>query len=185
MSAAAIAPVEDKMKKALESLQRDFAQVRTNRATVNMLDNVRVEAYGQLTPLSGVATVNVQDVRTLMVTAWDAGNIKKIDAAIREFDNHMNPRIDGVKLFISLPELTTERRNELVKTVKKKSEDSKVIIRNIRRDANEELKEKEKKKEISQDELKTILEQVQKLTDATIEKVDQATNNKTKELTTL
>lgn len=185
MSNPAIAPVEEKMKKALESLQRDFAQVRTNRATVNMLDNVRVEAYGQATPLSGVATVNVQDVRTLMVTVWDAGNIKKIDAAIREFDPHMNPRIDGVKLFISLPELTTERRNELVKTVKKKSEDSKVIIRNIRRDANEELKEKEKKKEISQDELKTILDQVQKLTDATIEKVDQATNNKTKELTTL
>ncbi len=182
---AAVAAIEDKMKKALESLQRDFAQVRTNRATTNMLVGVKVEAYGQMTPLSGVGTVNVQDVRTIFVTVWDAGNIKKVDAAIREFDPNMNPRIDGMKLYISLPELTTERRNELVKTVKKKAEDSKVAIRNLRRDANEAMKEKEKNKEISQDELKTALDLVQKLTDQTIEKVDQATNNKTKELTTI
>lgn len=173
---------EDKMKKSLENLARDYSGLRTGRATTAILDNVRVEVYGQTMPLSGCASVTVQDARTLLVTVWDQANVKGVDASIRTSDLNLNPRLEGNKLFVVLPELTADRRNDLVKVVKKKCEDIKVVLRNIRRDANEAVKELEKKKLISQDDQKRLMEQIQKLCDGYCDKADTSAAGKTKDI---
>jgi ribosome recycling factor len=177
--------LEERMNKALEALQKEFSGLRTSRATPSLLDNLRLEVYGQTMPLSGVATVTVQDVRTLLVTVWDAGNTKAVDAAIRTSELSLNPRVDGNKLFVALPELTSERRADLVKIIKKKSEDMKVSMRNFRKEANDAVKLREKNKEISEDELKQQMDAIQKITDAFIEKVDSIATNKQKEITSI
>lgn len=185
MSTKIVSAHEDKMKKALETLAKEFQALRTGRASPAILEHVRVEIYGQVMPLSGAASISVQDARTLLVTIWDAANVKAVDAAIRTSDLNLNPRIEGNKLFVMLPELTSERRNELVKVVKKKTEDIKVVLRNIRRDANEGVKESEKKKEISQDDLKRFMDQIQKMCDQYCDKAEQAAAAKTKEITAI
>ncbi len=177
--------IEERMTKALEALLKEYSGLRTSRATPTLLENIRVESYGQMMALSAVASVTVQDVRTLLVTVWDAGNAKAVDAAIRMSELSLNPRVDGNKLFVSLPELTAERRAEIVKLIKKKSEDMKVSMRNFRREANEAVKAREKNKEISEDELKLEMDAIQKITDAYIEKVDSAATNKQKEITSI
>lgn len=159
---------KERMEKSLESLQRELSSIRTGRAHPSLLEHIKIDLYGQRLPISGAATVSINDVRTLLVTVWDENNTKAIDSAIRTSSLGLNPRVDGNKLFISLPELTAQRRIEMIKMAKKKTEDIKIGIRNIRRDSNDDLKKLEKNKEISEDELKNYLEKTQKITDAFI-----------------
>lgn len=173
---------ETKMQKIHEHFALDLASIRSGRANPSLLDSIMVEVYGSYMPLPNVASVSVQDARTLLVSVWDASNIKKVDNAIRTSELSLNPRIDGNNLFLSLPELTEERRQEYVKIVKKKAEDAKVFIRNQRRDVNDTFKAKEKSKEISQDELNKFLDRTQKATDKFIALIDKTSETKQKEL---
>ena len=170
------------MNKAMESLKHEFGAIRTGRANPALLQNVQVDSYGSKAPLTSVASISVSDTRTLLVSAWDVNNVKSIDAGIRQSNLGLNPRIDGNKLFISLPELTQERRQEFIKLAKKKAEDIKIRIRNARRDANEELKKLEKNKEISEDQLKTEMENVQKITDSYIKEIEDTLKGKQEDL---
>ena len=174
--------LEQDMNKAMDALKHEFSAIRTGRANPALLQNVQVDSYGSKAPLASVASISVSDTRTLLVNAWDANNVKSIDTGIRHANLGLNPRIDGNKLFISLPELTQERRQEFIKLAKKKSEDIKIRIRNARRDANEELKKLEKNKEISEDQLKTEMENVQKITDSYIKKIEDTLKGKQEDL---
>ena len=173
---------KSQMQKALENLHREMASIRTGRATPTLLDRVRVNVYGQSMPLNAVSTISVAQAKTLVVTVWDANNVKAVDAAIRQSDLNFNPRIDGNKLFVILPDLSAERRQELIKIGARKAEETKVSIRNIRRQANEELKSLEQEKKIPEDELKENLNDIQKLTDQFVAEVETSFLKKKQEL---
>jgi ribosome recycling factor len=173
---------EHRMKQALEATHRDFATVRTGRANPSLLDKITVDYYGTLTPLNQLATISVPESRLLVVSPWDKSIIGAIRNSITKSDLGLNPIADKEILRIPLPPLTEERRKELSRLVGKKAEDSKVAIRNIRRDIIEELRKKEKSHELSEDELKRAQESVQKLTDRYIQELDKLHDTKVQEI---
>ncbi len=176
-----VASAKDKMEKALVSLQNEFKKIRTGRAQVSMLDSVRVNYYGNLTPLTQVASVSTPDARSFLIAPWEASLIKEIEAGIIKSDIGMTPMSDGKVVRLKVPDLTEERRKDLVKQTKKIVEECRVAIRLGRRDANEEIK-KAQKDGLSEDESKKLNEEVQKLTDDYIKKADQIADEKEKSI---
>ena len=178
-------PFQDKMEKTLNNLEEEYAGIRAGRANPHILDKLRVDYYGTPSPIQSVANVSVPEPRMIQIQPWEASMVKEIEKAINCSDIGINPTNDGKLIRLVFPELTEERRKELAKDVKKKGDGAKVAIRNIRRDANEAFKKMEKNDEISEDDLKELTEKVQKLTDKSIEKIDKAVENKTKEILTV
>ena len=175
---------EDKMKKAIEFLQADFATIRAGRANPHVLDKIRVDYYGTPTPIQQVGNVTVPEARILQIAPWDKSMLKAIEKAILTSDLGINPSNDGSVIRLVFPEVTEERRKDLVKDVKKKAEDGKVAIRNIRRDANDAMK-KLGKEGVSEDEVKDLEDQIQKMTDKYIKEVDVCMEAKSKEIMTV
>lgn len=171
-----------RMDKSIESLRSELAKIRSGKATTALLDGIKVDYYGMITPINQVGNLTVLDAHTLSFTPWDKSMVIPVDKAILEANIGFNPISDGTNLKIPIPPLNEERRKELVKLVKKFGEETKVAVRNIRRDANEHLKKENKDKKISEDELKDAEEKVQKLTDAHIQLVDDVLKHKEKEI---
>jgi ribosome recycling factor len=176
------ANAKSRMDKALADLQHDMAGVRTGRASVSLLDNVRADYYGTLTPLNQLATLHVPEPSLITVQPWDVSQIGVIEKAIRAADLGLNPANDGKLIRVPIPPLTEERRKELVKKLHHVAEDHRVAMRNVRRDANENVKKLLKDKVISEDEERRAHDEIQKLTDAQIQKLDQAAKAKEKEI---
>src|SRR6266446_3281867 len=176
------ASVKGRMEKAVTDLQHAMATIRTGRASVSLLDHIRVDYYGTPTPLNQVGNLHVPDPTLITIQPWDVSQIGAIEKAIRASDLGLNPANDGKLIRIPIPPLNEERRKELVKRLHHVTEDHRVAMRNIRRDANEHLKKLLKDKAISEDEERRALEDVQKMTDAHIQKVDQASKGKEKEI---
>lgn len=174
--------LKDRIAKTLEELKRDLTTVRTGRANAAILDAVRIDYYGTPTPLSQVAALAVPEPRLITVKPWDKGVLKDIERAIREANLGLNPMNDGEIIRLPIPALTEERRKDIAKQVRSKGEDHKVAIRNVRRDANDMLKELQKDKSITEDDLKRAQERTQKETDAGIAKVDEMIQKKEKEV---
>lgn len=172
---------EERMEKAIGSLKRDLATLRAGRATPSLLDRVQVEYYGAMTPVNQLANINTPDSRTLIIQPWDKSSLAAIEKAIMKSDLGLTPSNDGSIIRLGIPALTEERRAELVKSTKKYGEESKVAIRNIRRDANDEIKKLEKT-DISEDESRRHQEDIQKLTDRFIAEVDKVLVSKEKEI---
>ena len=173
---------EERMKGALESLKHEFSTVRTGRASLSLLDDIKVDYYGTPSTLSQVATLSLPDGRTIAIAPWESKMIGPIEKAIQKSDIGINPVNDGKLIRLVIPQLTEERRKELVKRAKKMAEDSKVAVRNIRRDTNEALKKAEKDKTITEDDLKKGEEEAQKMTDDIIKRIDEAFSHKEKEI---
>ena len=173
---------KNQMEKSLESLKNDFSGLRAGRAHASLLDGIMVEAYGSQSPLSQVGTVSVPDARTLSVSVWDKGLAKSVEKAIRESDLGLNPVSDGQLIRIPIPPLSEERRKELVKVAGKYSEQGKIAVRNVRRDALDGIKKLKKDNEISEDEEKKYENEIQKLTDETIKKIDEELARKEKDI---
>ncbi len=176
---------EEKMKSAIAALGNELKKVRTGRAQVSMLDTIKVNYYGQPSPLNQVASVSCPDARSFLIAPWEVSVLKEIEQAIIKSEIGMTPQNDGKVIRLRLPELTEERRKDLVKTVKKIVEDARVAVRMARRDANEVIKEALKNKSISEDENKKGTENIQKMTDDYVKKVDQVGTEKEKELLTI
>ncbi|MDW7644638.1 MAG: ribosome recycling factor [Desulfuromonadales bacterium] len=170
------------MDKALDNLKREFSRVRTGRANVSLLDEVRVNYYGTPTPLNQVGTLTVPEPRLITIQPWEKQLIPEIEKAIFKADLGLNPSSDGQLVRIAIPPLTEDRRKEMVKQVRRMGEDAKVAVRNVRRDANETLKKLEKDKEISEDDLKRAEKEVQDITDAHIKKIDETVTHKETEI---
>lgn len=173
---------EEKMEKALTSLDREFGRLRTGRASTSLVDPIKVDYYGTPTPIIQLASVAVPDSRTITIQPWDRGAFAGVEKAILKSDLGLTPINDGKIIRISIPPLTEERRKELAKISRKYGEDAKVAVRNVRRDANDQLKKLEKEKVISEDELKKAIDDVQKLTDKYVAKVDEKCQAKDKEI---
>lgn len=173
---------EARMDKTIESLKHEFANVRTGRAHTSLLDSVMVDYYGAPTPVNQVANVSAPDPRMILIAPWDKIMIGAIEKAILTSDLGLNPNNDGDSIRLAIPQLTEERRKELVKVVSKKAEDAKVAIRNIRRDANDAIKKEEKAKTITEDVSKDGQDQVQKLTDKKIKLIDELRDTKEKDV---
>ena len=171
-----------KMDKSIQALKKDISTLRTGRANTNMLDTIKVDVYGQLMPIGQLATVSVPEARLISIQVWDKANINLIEAAIQKSELGINPQADGQMIRLRIPDLTEERRKELIKVLKNMGEKGKVSIRNIRREANEELKKKLKDKIISEDQNKNFEKNIQKLTDANIENIEKILNGKEKEI---
>ncbi|MCD8370536.1 MAG: ribosome recycling factor [Clostridiales bacterium] len=176
---------EDKMEKSLNVLLDDYASIRAGRANPHVLDKIKVDYYGTMTPLQQVGNISVPEARMIVIQPWEKSLIKKIEKAIQTSDLGINPSNDGSVIRLVFPELTEDRRKQLAKDVKKKGDGTKVAMRNIRRDANEAFKKQEKAGEMSEDDRKLAEEKMQKITDKMIEKVDRAIETKTKELMTV
>ena len=176
---------KSKMEKAVESLKNDLNSLRAGRANPSLLDGLTVDYYGTKTPLNQLANISAPEPRMILIQPYDKNAIKNIEKAIQQSDLGLNPNNDGSVVRLTIPELTEERREELVKLVKQKGEECKVAIRNIRRDANDALKEKEKGKEISEDESKREQDKIQKLTDEHINNVDEVLKAKNEEITSI
>lgn len=172
----------NKMDKNILSLKKDISTLRTGRANSNMLDLIKVDVYGQLMPIEQLATVSVPEARLISIQVWDKSNITLIDSSIQKSELGINPQIDGQIIRLRIPELTEERRKDLIKILKNMGEKGKVSIRNARREANEELKKKLKEKIISEDENKNYEKNIQKLTDLNIENIDKILADKEKEI---
>ena len=176
---------ETKMEKAVESTKDKFGSIRAGRANVSMLDGILVDAYGTPSPLSQIGTLSAPEARLLTIDPWDKSLIPAIEKAIQQANLGLNPSNDGKLIRLSVPELTEERRKEYVKIVRKEAEEGKVAIRNIRKDVNNKLRKSEKDSEITEDDLKSGEDSVQKLTDKFTKFVDEALEKKEKELTTV
>lgn len=176
---------EEKMNKTLNALESDFVSIRAGRANPHVLDKIKVDYYGTPTPIQQVGNISVPEARMIQIQPWEKSLLKSIEKAILTSDLGINPTNDGNLIRLVFPELTEERRKELVKDIKKKGEASKVAIRNIRRDANETFKKMEKANEISEDDRELAEEKIQKITDKMIEKVDKAIETKSKEILTV
>ena len=173
---------EEKMEKAIDVLKREFSGLRTGRASTSLLDSISIEAYGSKVPLNQVSNISVPESRLLTVQVWDDSLVNTVENSIRNSNLGLNPMIEGSLIRIPIPELSEERRIEIVKIASKYSEDSKISIRNIRRDAMEKIKSLEKNKEISQDELFKFSDKIQKMTDNLIEKVETLFVDKEKDI---
>ena len=171
-----------KMDKSIQSLKKDLSTLRTGRANPNMLDTIRVDVYGQMSPVEQLATISVPEARLISVQVWDKANVSVIDSAIQKSELGINPQIDGQIIRLRIPDLTEERRKDLIKILRNMGEKSKVSIRNIRREANEELKKKSKDKLISEDESKNFEKNIQKITDINIENIEKILTDKEKEI---
>jgi|TARA_B110000967_G_scaffold180342_1_gene196585 ribosome recycling factor len=171
-----------KMDKTILSYKKDLSTLRTGRANASMLDMVKVDVYGQMLPINQLASISVPEARLITIQIWDQTNIKAVDAAIQKSDLGVNPQIDGSILRVRIPDLTEERRKDLIKVLKNISEKNKVSVRNIRREANDELKKLIKDKKISEDENKVFEKNIQKVTDDNISNIDKISEEKEKEI---
>jgi ribosome recycling factor len=171
-----------KMDKSIQSFKKDISTLRTGRANTNMLDTIKVDVYGQLMPVEQLATINVPEARLISVQVWDKTNVTLIESAIQKSELGINPQIDGQTIRLRIPDLTEERRKELIKILKNMGEKGKIAIRNIRREANEELKKKLKDKIISEDISNNFEKNIQKLTDTSIENIEKILAAKEKEI---
>jgi ribosome recycling factor len=174
--------LESKMSKCVESTRAELASIRTGRATPALLDRLHVEAYGQSVPLKQVAGVTTPDARTLVITAWDKSVVGDIRKAIEKSDLGLTPNVDGTSIRLIIPPLNEERRRELVKVVKKKGEEGKVAVRNVRHKAHDDLKHQLKNHEITEDENKRMQDQLQKLTDRYVKSIDDLIVAKEKDI---
>ena len=174
-----------KMDKTIQSFKKEISSLRTGRANSSMLDIVKIDVYGQLMPINQLATIAVPEARLITIQVWDKSNVTLIDSAIQKSELGVNPQIDGQIIRIRIPDLTEERRKELIKILKSMSEKSKISIRNIRREANEELKKLLKSKDIGEDEEKSSEKNVQSITDEHIKTVDEKVSLKEKEIMTI
>ncbi|NIM19082.1 MAG: ribosome recycling factor [Candidatus Latescibacteria bacterium] len=173
---------EEKMKKSISNLQHELAGIRTGKANPALLDSVKVMYYGQTVPLKQVASIAIPDPRLITVQPWDKSLVPEVEKAIQGSELGLNPQSDGTLIRLPIPPLTEERRKELVKVVKRMGEDCRIAIRNIRRDANDNIRKLEKEHKISEDEMHTNQEEVQKITDKYIEEVDEIVSLKEKEI---
>lgn len=173
---------EEKMQKSIESVANDFAAVRAGRANASVLNRIMVDYYGTPTPINQVGSIGSPDPRTLIITPWDASALRNIEKAIQESDLGINPQNDGKCIRLAFPQLTEERRKDLVKQIHKYAEGGKVAVRNIRRDAIENFKKQQKNSEITEDEMKMVEKDMQKLTDDSCKELDKLLENKEKEL---
>lgn len=181
-TATILLDAEERMEKAVASLDRDFGKLRTGRASTALVDGIKADYYGTPTPIAQMASVATPDSRTITIQPWDKGGMAAVEKAILKSDLGLTPINDGKIIRISIPPLTEERRKDLVKVARKYGEDARVAVRNIRRDANESLKKAEKDKDITEDELKRSSENVQKLTDKYIGEIDGKCSSKEKEI---
>lgn len=172
----------DRMDRTIEALRKEFSSIRTGRASLALLDGIMVNYYDTLTPLQQLASLSIPESRQMAIQPWDPKTIPDIEKAILKSDLGLTPMNDGKMIRMSIPLLTEERRKQLVKIVKKKAEEAKVAVRNIRRDTNEELKKLEKEKHLSEDEVKKSQDEIQKITDSYITRVDDVLANKEKEI---
>ena len=170
------------MDKSINSFKKDISTLRTGRANTNMLDTIKVDLYGQLMPIEQLATISVPEARLISIQVWDKANIQLIESSIQKSELGINPQTDGQIIRLRIPDLTEERRKELIKILKNMGEKSKVSIRNIRREANEDLKKKLKDKIISEDQTKNYEKNIQKITDAHIENLEKILSEKEKEI---
>lgn len=182
MTKQIITNAEERMKKSVEVFRHELAGMKAGRATPALLDKLRVDAYGSPVPVNNVANIEVPDSRTLVIKPWDRTMIKAIEKAILTSDLGLNPNNDGVVIRLSIPTMTEDRRKEMVKLVHKRTEEERVTIRNIRRDANDQVKKAEKEKSISEDESKRAQDEIQKLTDKYVKEADHVMNLKEKEI---
>ena len=171
-----------KMEKSIQSLKKDVSTLRTGRANSNMLDIIKVDVYGQLMPINQLATISVPEARTISIQVWDKQNTNLIESAIQKSELGINPQIDGQIIRLRIPDLTEERRGDLIKILKSMGEKGKIAVRNIRREANEELKKKLKDKIISEDNNKNFEKIIQNLTDQNIENIEKILSDKEKEI---
>ena len=171
-----------KMDKSIQSFKKDISTLRTGRANTSMLDTIKVDVYGQLMPIEQLATINVPEARLISVQVWDKSNVTLIESAIQKSELGINPQIDGQTIRLRIPDLTEERRKDLIKILKNMGEKGKIAIRNIRREANEELKKKLKEKIISEDLSNNFEKNIQKLTDTNIENIEKILVEKEKEI---
>ena len=176
---------QEKMDKTINVLQDDYATIRAGRANPHVLDKIKVDYYGTPTPIQQVGNISVPEARMIMIAPWEKSLLKEIEKAINMSDLGINPTNDGTTVRLIFPELTEDRRKELVKEVKKKGEAAKVAVRSIRRDTVDAIKKREKASEISEDDLKDGENKVQKLTDKAIEEIDKTIENKSKEIMTV
>jgi ribosome recycling factor len=172
----------ERMTGAVDSLKKDFASIRTGRASLGLVEGIVVDYYGTLTPLPQLASLSIPESRQIAIQPWEQRLIPEIEKAIMKSDLGLTPMNDGRIIRINIPILTEERRKQLVKVVRKRAEEAKVAVRNIRRDANDELKKFEKEKHLSEDEVKREQEEVQKITDSFVQKVDEILEHKEKEI---
>ena len=182
MTTEVINSSEDKLKKTLDALKKDYGTLRAGRATPSLLDKVMVDYYGTPTPVNQIANVTIPEPRIIMIKPYDKGSLTDIEKAIQKSDLGLNPNSDGLAIRLTIPQPTQERRKELVKVVSKKAEECKVAMRNIRRDANEAIKKLEKDKKITEDDRKDAQDKVQKLLDKYIKLVDGTKATKEKEV---
>ncbi len=171
-----------KMDKTIQSFKKDISTLRTGRANTSMLDTIKVDVYGQLMPIDQLATVSVPEARLISVQIWDKANTPLIESAIQKSELGINPQTDGQIIRLRIPDLTEERRKDLIKVLKNMGEKSKISIRNIRREANEDLKKKLKEKNITEDDNKNFEKNIQKLTDISIENIEKILSQKEKEI---
>ena len=171
-----------KMDKSIQSLKKDISTLRTGRANTNMLDTIKVDVYGQLMPIEQLATISVPEARLISIQVWDKTNTALIESTIQKSELGINPQTDGQTIRLRIPDLTEERRKDLIKVLKNMGEKGKISIRNIRREANEDLKKKLKDKLISEDQNKNFEKDIQKLTDINIEGIEKILTDKEKEI---
>ena len=171
-----------KMDKSIQSLKKDISTLRTGRANTSMLDTIKADVYGQLMPIDQLATVSTPEARLISIQVWDKANTNIIESAIQKSELGINPQIDGQIIRLRIPDLTEDRRKELIKVLKNMGEKGKVAIRNIRREANEDLKKKLKEKQISEDQNKNFEKSIQKLTDNYIQSIENILTQKEKEI---
>tara|TARA_B100000989_G_C19513358_1_gene460313 strand:- start:52 stop:612 length:561 start_codon:yes stop_codon:yes gene_type:complete len=172
----------NKMDKSIQSFKKDISTLRTGRANTNMLDTVKVDVYGQLMPIDQLATISVPEARLISIQVWDKGNTTLIESSIQKSELGINPQIDGQIIRLRIPDLTEERRKDLIKILKNMGEKAKISIRNVRREANEDLKKRLKEKTISEDENKNFEKNIQKLTDLNIGNIEKILAEKEKEI---
>ncbi len=177
-----ISKTRDQMTKSLEHFKQQISKVRTGRANATILENIKVDYYGSLTPITQIATINIPDAKTIVVQPWDPSTLSAIEKAIKQSDLGFNPMNDGKLLRIPVPPLTEERRREIVKFCKKLTEDAKIAVRNIRRDQIELVRKAEKEKQLTEDDKKVGEEKIQKVTDEFIKKIDEIFAAKEKEI---
>ncbi len=177
--------LKEKMSKSIVSLKSDLATIRSGRANASILDNISVEAYGSMMPINQLGTISIPEARAIVIQPWDKSILSALEKAIQKSDLGLNPNNDGSIIRINLPELTEERRKEMVKQVKTKCEDAKVAVRNIRRHGNDKMKELEKSEHLSEDEIKDGLDEIQKLTDKYVGEIDSIMEKKEQDIMTV
>ena len=185
MAKQVISQAKEKMEKSISAFSRELASIRAGRANASLLDRITVDYYGAPTPINQLGGVSVPEARLLVITPYDKSILGDIEKAIMKSDIGITPTNDGNVIRLTIPQLTEERRKELVKVVKKEAEDAKIAIRNVRRDANDDLKKLEKNGEITEDELRSYNDDIQKLTDQSIVKIDNLAKDKEKEILTV